>query len=79
VEESYTKDSIQFNISSSAEETEQHQWTPRFMVIEILTGIISTRTLVEQIFATQSEAETCAHYAARQWIDNGRPGLDVNP
>jgi len=78
VEESYTKDGIQFNISSSAEETEQHQWTPKFMVIEILTGIISTRTL-EQIFATQSEAETYAHHAARQWIDNGRPGLDVKP
>ena len=78
MEESYTKDGIQFNISSSAEETEQHQWTPRFTVVEILTGIMSTRNL-EQIFATQSEAETCAHYAARQWIDNGRPGLDVKP
>ena len=53
--------------------------TKIYGVIEILTGIISTRTLVEQIFATQSEAETCAHYAARQWIDNGRPGLDVKP
>ena len=78
MEESYTKDGIQFNIGSSAEETEQRQWTPRFTVIEILTGIMSTRNL-DQIFATQSEAETYAHHAARQWIDNGRPGLDVKP
>jgi hypothetical protein len=56
----------------------RHQWTPRFTVVEILTGIMSTRNL-EQIFATQSEAETYAHHAARQWIDNGRPGLDVKP